>query len=372
MIMKFFASILLFFTSIVCFSQNLLVNGGFEDENICAEYHVNCSPEAWINSSDVPYDSYFKDPKRAYKGTHCIAVEAGHTNGLTDRTYIRSQLLCKLRKGSIYRIEFYLRSKFPILDSIGIYFTYYDFLFENQVSQFPTPSLYAANAEKLPEKNDTSWQKVSLLYKANGTEVYITIGNFSQTPVVTENAKPQDHALIFIDNVSMVPASPNELICNDWKKRKDEIYNFNIRHQYLLRYIGMHSEDLPEPPMLSKTSMQFLHKFILPEIFFESGKSVLTIPGQDLLDSLCNSLAGRPIDSLITEGHTDSIGSDLSNQKLSKNRALTVANYIRKKLYMDKQLVVTRGWASDKPVADNRTPAGRQRNRRVEIFIYVR
>ena len=370
--MKFFPTIFFILTPGVSFSQNLLVNGGFEDENICAEYHVNCSPEGWINSSDVPYDSYFKGSRLAYEGTHCVAVEAGHTSSLSDRTYIRTQLLCKLRKGSIYRVEFYVKSKFPVLDSMGIYFTYYDFLFENQLQPFPLPTMFTANGTIQPNRNDTSWQKVSMLYKANGTEVYLTLGSFSQRPVILKDAKPLDHALIFIDNVSMTPTNPNELICNDWKKTKNDIYAFNIRHQYLRRYIDMHSEDLPEPPTLSKTSMQFIHKLILPEIFFESGRSVLTIPGQDLLDSLCNSLAGRTIDSLITEGHTDSVGSDISNQRLSENRALTVANYIRKKLYIDKRLVITRGWASEKPVADNRTSAGRQRNRRVELFLYVR
>jgi hypothetical protein len=370
--MKFFSTIFFLLVCSFSFSQSLLVNGGFEDENICAEYHVNCSPEGWINSSDVPYDSYFKDPKLAYEGKHCIAVESGHTTNLSDRTYIRTQLLCKLRKGSFYRIDFYIKSGFPVLDSMGVYFTYYDFLFENQSQQFPSPSLYIANAAAPPNKNDTSWQKVSLLYKANGTEVYLTIGNFSQNPVMISNSKPQDHALVYIDNVSMVPLNPNELVCNDWKKTKEDIYSFNIRHLYLKRYIDMHVEVMPEPPALSKTSMQFVHKLVLPEIFFESGRSALTIPGQDLLDSLCNSLAGRQIDSLITEGHTDSLGSDLLNQKLSENRAATVANYIRKKLYMDKRLVVTRGWASDKPVADNRTSLGRQRNRRVELFLYVR
>ena len=41
------------------FSQNLLANGGFEDENICVEFHVNCSPEAWISTSD-DYNIFFK------------------------------------------------------------------------------------------------------------------------------------------------------------------------------------------------------------------------------------------------------------------------------------------------------------------------
>jgi outer membrane protein OmpA-like peptidoglycan-associated protein len=370
--MRILVFIMLVLSSTASLAQNLLANGGFEDENICAEYRVNCSPEGWINSTDVPFDSYFKDPKFAFEGKHCVAIEAGNKPGLVDRTFIRSQLLCKLRKGSMYKIEFYIKSRYVALDSVGILFTYYDFLFENQSPQFLTPSLYVGNSVKHPDLKDTTWQKVSLTYKANGTEIYLAIGNFSQRPVVSKTDKPAEHCFVYLDNISVIPTFPSELICYDWKIRKDAVYNFNIRHQYLQRYIEKNSEDIPEPPALSKTSMQFLHRLVLPEIFFESGKSSLTFLGKQLLDSLCNSLAGRRIDSLITEGHTDSIGSDISNQKLSENRALTVANYVRKKLYFSQQLQVTRGWASEKPVADNRTYAGRQRNRRVEIFLYVR
>ena len=80
------------------FSQNLLLNGGFEEENICTEYKMNCAPEAWLVNDDV-FNNYFKDASRAYQGSHCMSIEAGRDRKTFKRTFIRAQLLCGLRKG---------------------------------------------------------------------------------------------------------------------------------------------------------------------------------------------------------------------------------------------------------------------------------
>src|SRR5215218_4570835 len=92
-------------------SQNLLVNGGFEEENICTEYQKHCAPEAWICSS-YAHDSYFINASMAFHGKHYMAIDPGYARWMSDRTYIRTQLLCKLRKGKEYRVEFYVKSRY--------------------------------------------------------------------------------------------------------------------------------------------------------------------------------------------------------------------------------------------------------------------
>src|SRR5688572_31182386 len=91
------------------FSQSLLLNGNFEEENICVEYKVNCAPEAWLTNDDV-FNNYFKDPLRAYQGWHCMSIETGNAKKPFKRTFIRSQLLCGLRRGNQYRVEFFVKS----------------------------------------------------------------------------------------------------------------------------------------------------------------------------------------------------------------------------------------------------------------------
>ena len=68
------------------------------------------------------------------------------------------------------------------------------------------------------------------------------------------------------------------------------------------------------------------------------------------------------------QGHTDNVGSDASNQKLSERRAASV-----KKYFTDKGIAVDRmqseGYGETRPVADNKTAAGRAQNRRTEIIL---
>jgi outer membrane protein OmpA-like peptidoglycan-associated protein len=67
-------------------------------------------------------------------------------------------------------------------------------------------------------------------------------------------------------------------------------------------------------------------------------------------------------------GHTDSVGSEKSNQALSEGRAVSVANYIRGQKILSDRLEII-GFGERQPVASNDTDSGRQLNRRVEITL---
>ncbi|HKX29981.1 MAG TPA: OmpA family protein, partial [Blastocatellia bacterium] len=69
------------------------------------------------------------------------------------------------------------------------------------------------------------------------------------------------------------------------------------------------------------------------------------------------------------EGHTDAVGSDEYNLKLSQARAETVRNFLAQAGVPADRIVATRGLGKSQPVADNSTAAGRQVNRRVELVI---
>ena len=69
------------------------------------------------------------------------------------------------------------------------------------------------------------------------------------------------------------------------------------------------------------------------------------------------------------EGHTDAIGSQDYNQKLSEDRAQTVNEYLLRAGVRPDRIVAVRGFGKLKPVTTNETPEGRQMNRRVEIVI---
>jgi len=220
LVMKHFLLFLFLFNH--SFAQSLLVNGSFEEENICTEYNVNCAPAGWISTSSG-FENYFREPTRAHRGTHCVAIEAGVTNKRFARTYFRSRLLCALRKGKQYRVEFYIKSSHPVTDSTGIYFTHYDFLFERAVRYRIKPSLYVADDPGFVMSPDSNWQKVSLIYTASGEEQFITFGNFSKRDINGPTGiEKENHFFVFIDDVSLSPLDPSEELCTGWQKTKDE------------------------------------------------------------------------------------------------------------------------------------------------------
>lgn len=356
------------------YSQNLLANGGFEEENTCTEYQKLCAPEAWISTANG-FSNYFKDEAKAHSGTHCFALEAGHTRKPFQRTYVRTQLLCLLRKGNHYKLEFFIRSPHNILDSIGIYFTPYDFLFEKGSPVKITPSIYLVNTKHSFIKGDSSWQKVELDYIANGEERFLTIGNFSKRDITGETGiYMENQFFVFIDDFSLLPLNNQEQICDDWQAVRQEIYDQDARHEFLQRMITTYRRmnKYPEAGTVSRTSVVVVDTLVLPDILFETGKSTLLPGSLSELDNIAVRNSTKRVDSLVVKGHSDNTGTLAFNERLSLDRAKTVASYLSKGLNIEPAHVFTYGYAASTPVADNATPEGRQKNRRVEILIYIR
>ncbi len=103
-------------------------------------------------------------------------------------------------------------------------------------------------------------------------------------------------------------------------------------------------------------------------ILFETGKSNLSAASKQALVQFSNSLYENPDTDVSIFGHTDNTGSRAINEKLSNERAESVAKFIIEQGIYGSRLT-TQGKAYDEPVAGNETPEGRAQNRRVEIFI---
>ena len=90
--------------------------------------------------------------------------------------------------------------------------------------------------------------------------------------------------------------------------------------------------------------------------------------GKAKLDDLVSKMSGINLEVIIAVGHTDSVGTDAYNQKLSVRRAEAVKSYLVSK-GIEKNRVYTEGKGEKQPVADNKTAEGRAKNRRVEIEV---
>jgi OOP family OmpA-OmpF porin len=104
------------------------------------------------------------------------------------------------------------------------------------------------------------------------------------------------------------------------------------------------------------------------DAFFDFDKAVLKPEGRAKLDDLTSKIRGVNLEVIIAVGHTDSIGSDAYNQKLSVRRAEAVKAYLVSK-GIERNRVYTEGKGEKQPIADNRTKEGRAKNRRVEIEV---
>ncbi len=106
-------------------------------------------------------------------------------------------------------------------------------------------------------------------------------------------------------------------------------------------------------------------------ILFKTNKYDLNDNSKASLAKLANVMRNNADCSIDIQGHTDSKGTDAINNPLSMNRAQSVANYLNTCGVPASQFKNVSGFGSTQPVADNATEEGRQKNRRVEVYLYA-
>ena len=104
------------------------------------------------------------------------------------------------------------------------------------------------------------------------------------------------------------------------------------------------------------------------DAFFDFDKAVLKPEAKAKLDDLVAKTSAVALEVIIAVGHTDAVGTEGYNQKLSVHRAEAVKAYLVGK-GIEKNRVYTEGKGEKQPVADNKTTEGRAKNRRVEIEV---
>lgn len=105
---------------------------------------------------------------------------------------------------------------------------------------------------------------------------------------------------------------------------------------------------------------------IQADALFDFDKSVLRPDGRKSIDDAIGKLRGVDLEMVIATGHTDSVGTDAYNQRLSERRAAAVKDYLVSK-GIPASKITTIGKGESQPVATNKTAEGRQKNRRVDI-----
>lgn len=104
------------------------------------------------------------------------------------------------------------------------------------------------------------------------------------------------------------------------------------------------------------------------DAFFDFDKAILKSEAKVKLDDMTSKLKDMNLEVIVAVGHTDSVGTDEYNQKLSVRRSDAVKAYIISR-GIDAKRVFSEGKGEKQPVADNKTKDGRAKNRRVEIEV---
>ena len=122
----------------------------------------------------------------------------------------------------------------------------------------------------------------------------------------------------------------------------------------------------PPPPAAPKPTSEKVT--FAADTFFGFDRAVLKDEGKQKLDDIVNQLDGVALEVIVAVGHTDSVGPEAYNQRLSVRRAEAVKAYLVSK-GIEANRVYTEGKGEAQPVADNKTKDGRAKNRRVEIEV---
>jgi OOP family OmpA-OmpF porin len=121
----------------------------------------------------------------------------------------------------------------------------------------------------------------------------------------------------------------------------------------------------PPPPAAPPAKAEPLVTLHGPQFDFD--KATLKLEGKRMVDEAVKVMKDQPTLRVSVEGHTDSVGSDAYNKKLSERRAKAVRDYMVSQ-GIDASRITTHGFGESKPVASNETAEGRAENRRVEII----
>jgi outer membrane protein OmpA-like peptidoglycan-associated protein len=350
-------------SSYQCTAQNYFANPDFEEYNLCTEYRQLCSAAAWfyIQPAATPLINLKAVPP-PLSGRDLLILPIGNINTkVTKHAFVYSMFCCPLQKGKNYKLAFYIHTGGKKFYGIDFYFRKKEFLSNNFFADSAQPSIHISEEDMVAGIN--GWNYAETMYTAKGDERFCLIGNLSKKAFDFKGFSRMNKAgdmFYFIDNISFSPQVP-EKMCASYNKNVEKIYGQNLRHTERTQV----EEDLNMPEFVTDT-------IIIPSVFFEIDKAILKPAFKKLIDDLLVKYKTKSVAKIDIEGHTDNTGSSKRNIILSKNRAEAVLNYFVLKAPYLKENIFSLGKASDYPIADNNTSAGRAKNRRVQIiFTYI-
>jgi outer membrane protein OmpA-like peptidoglycan-associated protein len=362
---------------------NLILNSDFAEYKLKPrEFYTNSTHHlselipAW-NSTDNITPVYFNTYLGSTHHRHLTGDSAGQKREnyiglqLHDKNtylvrYIHTKLKEKMHPGKLYCIQLSIstgKNRHSIVAGLSI-------LLDKELPIHEKKLIRNDHKVKFSlEETDNqqeSWKQYCIPYKANGNEMHFGLRAWLHS-VENKQGNTSSSMLtdapvfLYLDKVAVLPVADSlECQCHNGIKRIEEqdkklskISGKKIKHEF----------DWPSPDMLKPG-----HPVVLKKIYFEFDKSKLLPQSYEELDKLVKYLDYNPKLKIEILGHTDNQGSEKYNYDLSLRRAKEVVQYLISQ-GIDKNRLGYIGFGEEIHIADNRTPYGRAKNRRVEFRI---
>ena len=332
--------------------KNLVPNGGFENYRKRSGDLRKAIPWHPIETIDY-YQNPLSNDTTADRGAYSGSCYIGFRFRKKYKEFAQVRLVEPLHRGTVYEFSMHVRLAFwsnAVLRSFGAVFSKGGYRGQGDAQRSNMVDTVCLKGGLM---DGFRWFKVKGYYKADGGEKYITIGNFA--PVILKDMVRMNifrmgfkESYYFVDEISLIKAPQFE------EKIAEE-------------RVGPTFEEIMDSTLKVKENIQVGETITLNNIFFENGKYYLLPESYQELNKLSRYLMSHPETEISINGYSDNSGLKFRNQKMSELRAREVFEYLIRKGVQNKMYF--RGYGSAKPVADNATPEGRARNRRVEFEI---
>lgn len=311
---------------------------------------------SWVIPNEVGKGEYYHQKCSTKKaGTHKnhFGKQEPHSGeafvGLciakTFREYLQTELKSPLIKGKKYTVKLYVscadKGWLGTLGEFNILFSKGSFSIPENENLRVTPEIkFTGNFN-----NKKDWLELSTTYTANGTEKFMTFGSFmyQDNEMHGKINGAIKYAHYYVDDISIV------LNDNEIPPVQDSI---NDKISIVDTSVNLTPGDI----------------YVLHNLQFESGKSILLPNNYTELDNFITYLQKYPKRTLLVTGHTDNVGNEADNEILSLERANAIKQYLVAK-GINKDNIVIQGKGDKIPLDSNETEEGRKKNRRVEISI---
>lgn len=212
---------------------------------------------------------------------------------------------------------------------------------------------------------------INYTYKARGDEKFIIVGNFQkdneQAVSNQKKIKPYQNYYVFIDDLTLIDETISET--DEISLNRKYLKDYKLRHSgcsYIPFDYEKHKDTINYISNQDSTPLKN-EVIIFNDILFETNSFFISESDRINIMNKLSNINKENVKSIIVEGHTDNIGNEDENLKLSQKRADAFTEIL---LVLDfkPDIISSYGYGEAKPKFDNSTEEGRKGNRRIELY----